>query len=380
MPSRTVLFNVKVIDKNANESVPASIEPFNDAPAQVEDIDIRSTFETLLVDFTLPEDLDFEGVLVWMDTTSGFIPSAANLVADSPGVPISVDAQADTTYYLRVAAYDAFSKNPDDLNISLERSITTLAVDTTSGAFSESLTVSGIPVSTGTSNPTFQQIYNNGSALVIPSVGKPIVVSGTNSSLVVSETGFVGVNTPVPSNFLHVGGGVFIEGNATQFNEADAGLTWEIDPGLTTAQNASLTLSDRGTEIWNFRKQSGSNNFVIRNAVEAFNPFTIEQAGGIANQLYLDSTGNVGFNTANPQERLHVVGSGIVTNKLAVGATTVSGGAVAQFTSTTGGVLFPQMTTSQRDAISNPPNGSVIYNTSTDKLQVRAAGAWADLH
>ncbi len=48
--------------------------------------------------------------------------------------------------------------------------------------------------------------------------------------------------------------------------------------------------------------------------------------------------------------------------------------------STTGGILFPRMTTSQRDAINTAANGLVIYNTTTEKLQVRAAGAWVDLH
>lgn len=52
---------------------------------------------------------------------------------------------------------------------------------------------------------------------------------------------------------------------------------------------------------------------------------------------------------------------------------------VAEFTSTTGAVLFPRMTTTQRDALT-AINGMVIYNTTTDKLQVRAAGAWADLN
>jgi hypothetical protein len=37
------------------------------------------------------------------------------------------------------------------------------------------------------------------------------------------------------------------------------------------------------------------------------------------------------------------------------------------------------MTTAQRDALT-ATNGMVIYNTSTDKLQVHAAAAWVDLH
>ena len=45
-----------------------------------------------------------------------------------------------------------------------------------------------------------------------------------------------------------------------------------------------------------------------------------------------------------------------------------------------GTVLFPRLTTAQRDAISSPPDGLQIYNTTTNKMQCRAAGAWVDLH
>jgi hypothetical protein len=48
--------------------------------------------------------------------------------------------------------------------------------------------------------------------------------------------------------------------------------------------------------------------------------------------------------------------------------------------STTGGILFPRMTGTQRDAIGAPTDGLVIYNSTTSKLQVRAGAAWVDLH
>jgi len=48
--------------------------------------------------------------------------------------------------------------------------------------------------------------------------------------------------------------------------------------------------------------------------------------------------------------------------------------------STTTGLLFPRMTTAQRDAIASATDGLVIYNTTDTKLQVRAGGAWVNLH
>jgi len=65
---------------------------------------------------------------------------------------------------------------------------------------------------------------------------------------------------------------------------------------------------------------------------------------------------------------------------VAIGTTTQNASAAFEVASTTQGVLFPRMTTVQRDLIATPADGLVIYNTTDNKLQVRAAGAWVDLH
>jgi hypothetical protein len=63
------------------------------------------------------------------------------------------------------------------------------------------------------------------------------------------------------------------------------------------------------------------------------------------------------------------------------GATTAPNAAAAlEVNSTTKGFLLPRMTEAQRDAIGTPPDGLMLYNTTTNKAQVRAAGAWVDLH
>jgi hypothetical protein len=70
---------------------------------------------------------------------------------------------------------------------------------------------------------------------------------------------------------------------------------------------------------------------------------------------------------------------GWLINYTASAVTTQTASAALEVNGTTGAVLFPRMTTAQRDALT-ATNGMVIYNTSTDKLQVRAAAAWVDLH
>jgi len=54
--------------------------------------------------------------------------------------------------------------------------------------------------------------------------------------------------------------------------------------------------------------------------------------------------------------------------------------AVLACKSTTSGFLPPKMTTTQRDAISSPTDGLMIYNTTTNKLQCLVSSVWTDLH
>lgn len=48
--------------------------------------------------------------------------------------------------------------------------------------------------------------------------------------------------------------------------------------------------------------------------------------------------------------------------------------------STTGFLVVPRMSTAQRDAVPSPQNGAILYNTTLNKFQGRAAAAWIDFH
>ncbi len=63
---------------------------------------------------------------------------------------------------------------------------------------------------------------------------------------------------------------------------------------------------------------------------------------------------------------------------IAMGQNTVEADASAllELESTTQGLLPPRMTEAQRDAISSPAAGLLIYNTTTHKLNLRVAAAW----
>jgi hypothetical protein len=76
-------------------------------------------------------------------------------------------------------------------------------------------------------------------------------------------------------------------------------------------------------------------------------------------------------------------GTGRFTNlrgdDLKVNTASLDAAAIAQFDSTTKGVLIPRMTTTQRDAIASPPDGLILYNTTTYKYTVRENGVWSEM-
>jgi hypothetical protein len=90
--------------------------------------------------------------------------------------------------------------------------------------------------------------------------------------------------------------------------------------------------------------------------------------GGTGLTTYGPTTFTTG---AAPSERMRIDASGNV----GIGGT-ANAAAILDAASTTKGFLPPRMTTTQRNAISTPPAGLVIYNTSTNVLNFYNGSAW----
>ena len=60
----------------------------------------------------------------------------------------------------------------------------------------------------------------------------------------------------------------------------------------------------------------------------------------------------------------------LLRSQVVVGTGTPNGSALLEVQGTTGGVLFPRMTQTQRDAIASPATGLMVYNTTSNCLEV----------
>ena len=79
----------------------------------------------------------------------------------------------------------------------------------------------------------------------------------------------------------------------------------------------------------------------------------VKDSASATSNLILDASGNVG-----------------------VKGTTANASAALDLQSTTQGIRFPNMTTTQKNAISSPAAGLVIFDTTLAKLCVYSGSAW----
>lgn len=87
---------------------------------------------------------------------------------------------------------------------------------------------------------------------------------------------------------------------------------------------------------------------------------------GLNSGLYLEADNQIGVSTGG-------------VGRIGISDTAVSVSTPLMVNTTSGGFLLPRLTESQRDALTAPANGLLIYNSTTDKGQMRAAGVWVDL-
>lgn len=131
---------------------------------------------------------------------------------------------------------------------------------------------------------------------------------------------------------------------------ASPGHALEVKSPSTNVTIIKVTASD-GSSLFEIAESGGGNGNV-----------SIKNAAGTTEWLF-----NAGSpSSASAQNGLIIGGSG----------GSISSVALLQLDSTTKGFLPPRMTTTQKNAISSPPAGLVVYDSTLNKLCVYTGAAW----
>jgi hypothetical protein len=176
-----------------------------------------------------------------------------------------------------------------------------------------------------------------------------------------------GERLQVTGNVKIVGGGATAGTNALMVQNSAASVAFYITNGLTTVVNGDLQLGNTvlywsgGTQLRNI------SNGVLRITNSSNSDFTrLQFGGGTTSYPALQRSGSAICVTD---------ATGTFVSNLLVGTTTDVASSKLTIDSTTQGFLPPRMTTTQKNAISSPAAGLVVYDTTLGKLCVYTT-AW----
>lgn len=317
-------------------------------------------------------------VAFWDGTSS--ISSNANLVWDNTNARLNLGVPATTPSRLNIKGYGTLN------------STSSLRVENTGGSELFKIADNG-ELTTG--NGTIAQININGSAgggggastrmFIYPTVNstselvlRPFGTSNVMPGLILwdSPTGALGSNI-----FLFGRGGstlpttgVSYIGNivADNFNANSFHLGFLVS-SVALARFEAQRIFSSGNIIMQNGGTYTDNGYKLRVNATSSTQGTFLSGVGTGSTTYSLICTNSGVNTSTAALAVRD------DSKVGIGTNSVDSGATLEVDGTTGGILFPRLTTTQRDALT-PVNGLMIYNTTTSKFQGYAGGAWVDLH
>ena len=202
----------------------------------------------------------------------------------------------------------------------------------------------------------------------------------------------------ISTDIVISGGSNAVLGTGTSLNIYKGNLT-ETTSSVLTITGGTNSVIGTGTGIQVNQSGASQSGYLSSNDWNNFNNKVSSQWVANGLKLYYDQ-GNVGLGTLNPNNKLDISGSAaigssyagvstspdnglLVEGKVGVGTPTPDASAVVEFSSTTNGFLPPRMTKSNRDAITSPAEGLIIFCTNCQSqgvIQMYSAGHWSSLN
>lgn len=199
--------------------------------------------------------------------------------------------------------------------------------------------------------------------------------NGSTSRLIVSTAGSVNIGP----NIAGAGETLRIDRNATGSTATRGVLLSQSISSDSTAQYAGV-YSYPTTQAAAFTLSTLAHFLADQRAFGAGSTVTAQYGFSAASSL-TGATNNYGFysNIASGTGRFNFYAGGTADNYFAgsvgIGAT-ANASAILDAQSTTKGVRFPNMTTTQKNAIASPAAGLVVFDTTLAKLCVYTGAAW----
>lgn len=198
----------------------------------------------------------------------------------------------------------------------------------------------------------------------------PRMTASQRANIASPATGLMVYQTDASAGFYYFNGSAWTNLTGATGPAGPTGPTGATGPagapGTPGAQGPTGTsfgsLNGASGSSQSFATGTGGTDFNISTSsnVHTFNiPDASASARGLVSNSAQTIAGNKTFS-----------GTVAATSNMVVGNSAVTTGAALDVNSTTGTFLPPRMTTTQRDALTNFPDGSIIYNSTLKKAQV----------
>lgn len=129
-PRRNVRVEVRIRDTNNNLTDEVAVTFTNPTPGVPPNLSIVTGIGSTTISYDTPGELDYEGVLIWRDTTPNFVLSFENCIFDGTETYIVDGAlNPSTKYYYVVGAYDSFAKDYTGAGMNLSSEVGVTVVD-----------------------------------------------------------------------------------------------------------------------------------------------------------------------------------------------------------------------------------------------------------